>query len=158
MAASYNRVLLIGNLTRDPQLRYTNSGTAVAQLGVAVNRKFRNREDQWQEEVTFVDIECWGRTAENCNEYLSKGRSVFIEGRLKLDQWQDRQTGQNRQKLVVVADRVQFLGGGRGGGGGGGGGDPGGGGERRESKAPTQNEDPGTKPDAFDAGDDQVPF
>ena len=156
MAASFNRVLLIGNLTRDPQLRYTNSGTAVAQLGVAVNRKFRNREDQWQEEVTFVDVECWGRTAENCNEYLSKGRSVFIEGRLKLDQWKDRQTGQNRQKLVVVADRVQFLGGGRGGGGGDG--DPGGSDERRESKAPTQNEDTGTKPDTFDAGDDQVPF
>jgi single-strand DNA-binding protein len=111
MPASYNRVLLIGNLTRDPEVRYTGSGTAIARLGIAVNRRYRDRDDQWQEETTFVDVEVWGRQGENCNQYLSKGRSVFVEGRLKLDQWQDRNTGQNRSRLTVVGERVQFLGG-----------------------------------------------
>lgn len=113
MSASFNKVMIMGNLTRDPELRYTSSGTAIAQLGVATNRKYKDANDEWQEEVTFIDVEVWGRQAENCNEYLSKGRPVFIEGRLKFDQWEDKETGQKRSKLKVAGDRVQFLGGGR---------------------------------------------
>ena len=107
---SLNKVFLAGNLTRDPELRYTPGGTAVAQFGMAVNRRFRNREGQMQEEATFVDIEVWARQAETASEYLSKGSPVLIEGRLKLDTWQSKQTGEKRSKLCVVGERVQFLG------------------------------------------------
>jgi single-strand DNA-binding protein len=105
-----NKVFLAGNLTRDPELRYTPGGTAVAQFSVAVNRRYKNREGQMQEEATFVDIEVWGRQAETSSEYLSKGSPVLIEGRLKLDSWQSKQTGERRTKLRVVGERVQFLG------------------------------------------------
>ncbi len=108
--ASLNKVFLAGNLTRDPELRYTPGGTAVAQFGMAVNRKFKNREGQMQEEATFVDIEVWGRQAETSSEYLSKGSPVLIEGRLKLDTWESKQTGERRSKIRVVGERVQFLG------------------------------------------------
>jgi single-strand DNA-binding protein len=107
--ASLNRVFLIGNLTRDPQLRYTPSGTAVADLGIAVNRNWTGQDGQKHEEVTFVDVTLWARLAELASEYLSKGRPVFIEGRLQLDQWQDKE-GQKRQRLRVVGERMQFLG------------------------------------------------
>ncbi|MBG85399.1 MAG: single-stranded DNA-binding protein [Verrucomicrobiales bacterium] len=120
--ASFNKVILMGNLTRDPELRYTPNGTAVAQIGIAVNRVWRNQEGQQQEEVTFIDVDVFGRTAENVGQYMRKGRPILIEGRLKLDQWDDRNTGQKRSKLKVVADTVQFLGGRDGGQGGGGGG------------------------------------
>jgi len=109
--ASLNKVFLAGNLTRDPELRYTPGGTAVAQFGMAVNRKFKNREGKMQEEATFVDIEVWGRQAETTSEYLSKGSPALIEGRLKLDTWESKQTGEKRSKLRVVGERVQFLGG-----------------------------------------------
>jgi single-strand DNA-binding protein len=109
--ASLNKVFLAGNLTRAPELRYTPGGTAVAQFGVAVNRKFKNREGQVQEEATFVDVEVWGRQAETASEYLAKGSPVLIEGRLKLDSWESKQTGEKRSKLRVVGERVQFLGG-----------------------------------------------
>jgi single-strand DNA-binding protein len=114
--ASLNKVFLIGNLTRDPQLRYTPSGTAVADIGIAVNRNWSGQDGQKHEEVTFVDVTLWARQAELASEYLSKGRPVFIEGRLQLDQWQDKE-GQKRQRLRVVGERMQFLGspGGRGG-------------------------------------------
>jgi len=112
--ASYNKVLLMGNLTRDPEMRYTPSGMALARLGLAVNRVFTDKNNQRREEVTFVDIDVWGRQAEIAQQYLSKGRPVFIEGRLKLDQWDDKQTGQKRSKLTVVAERLQFLGSGGG--------------------------------------------
>jgi len=108
--ASLNKVFLAGNLTRDPELRYTPGGTAVAQFGMAVNRRFKNREGHMQEEATFVDIEVWGRQAETSSEYLSKGSPVLIEGRLKLDSWESKQTGEKRSKLRVVGERVQFLG------------------------------------------------
>jgi len=108
--ASLNKVFLAGNLTRDPELRYTPGGTAVAQFGMAVNRKFKNREGKMQEEATFVDIEVWGRQAETTSEYLSKGSPALIEGRLKLDTWESKQTGEKRSKLRVVGERVQFLG------------------------------------------------
>jgi single-strand DNA-binding protein len=109
--ASLNKVLLMGNLTRDVDMRYTPSGMAVAQIGLAVNRKFRDtKTNEMREEVTFVDIDVFGKQAETANQYLSKGRSVFIEGRLKLDQWDDKQTGQKRSKMKVVAERIQFVG------------------------------------------------
>ena len=118
--ASYNRVILVGNLTRDPELRYIPSGTAVSDIGLAVNDRIK-RGDQWVDETTFVDITLWGRTAEIANEYLSKGSPVLIEGRLKLDRWE--KDGQKHSKLKVVGDKLQMLGGkGEGGGGGGGGG------------------------------------
>lgn len=116
--ASYNRVILVGNLTRDPELRYIPSGSAVSDIGLAVNDRVK-RGDQWVDETTFVDVTVWGRTAEVCNEYLSKGSPVLFEGRLKLESWE--KDGQKRSKLKVVADKMQMLGG-RGGGGGGGGG------------------------------------
>jgi single-strand DNA-binding protein len=108
--ASYNKVLLMGNLTRDPEVRYTPKGTAIANLGLAVNRVYTTEGGEQKEEVTFIDIEVWGRQAETAGQYLSKGRPVFIEGRLKLDSWEDKESGQKRQKLKVVAERVQFLG------------------------------------------------
>jgi single-strand DNA-binding protein len=106
--ASYNRVVLLGNLTRDPELRYIPSGTAVSEIGLAVNDRVK-KNDQWVDETTFVDITLWGRTAEVANEYLSKGSSILIEGRLKLDTWEKE--GQKRSKLRVVADKMQMLGG-----------------------------------------------
>ncbi len=116
--ANLNKVLLMGNLTRDPEVRYTPKGTAVAELGIAVNRVYSGENGEKREEVTFVDVTVWGRTAENVGEYLKKGRPVFIEGRLQLDSWEDKQSGQKRNKLKVVADNVQFLGSPRGAGGG----------------------------------------
>src|SRR5690349_17757063 len=116
--ASFNKVLLMGNLTRDPEVRYTPKGTAVTELGIAVNRIYTGESGEKREEVTFVDVTVWGRTAENVGEYLRKGRPVFIEGRLQLDSWEDKQSGQKRNKLRVVADNVQFLGSRSGGGGG----------------------------------------
>jgi single-strand DNA-binding protein len=117
--ASYNKVILLGNLTRDPQVKYTPSGTAVAELGLAVNRYwFDKQTNSRREETTFVDVTLWGREAEVAGEYLAKGRPVLIEGRLQLDTWDDKQTGQKRSKLRVVGERMQMLGS-RGDGGGG---------------------------------------
>src|SRR5271163_2144347 len=113
--ASYNKVLLMGNLTRDPEVKYTPKGTALANLGLAVNRVYTTESGEQKEEVTFIDIEVWGRQAETAGQYLSKGRPVFVEGRLKLDSWEDKESGQKRNKLKVVAERVQFLGAPRGG-------------------------------------------
>jgi single-strand DNA-binding protein len=109
--ASFNRVILMGNLTRDPQVRYTSSQTAVADLGLAVSHVWFDKvSNQKREEVTFVDVTCWGRTAEIAGEYLSKGKPVLIEGRLKLDQWDDKTTGQKRSKLVVVCENLKMVG------------------------------------------------
>jgi len=108
--SSYNRVTLMGNLTRQPELRKTKTGTAVTELGLALNRVWSGENGQKQEETTFVDITVWGRAAENAAQYLQKGRSVLIEGRLQMETWQDKQTGQDRTKLKVVADSIQFLG------------------------------------------------
>lgn len=105
--ASFNRVILVGNLTRDPELRYIPSGTAVSDIGLAVNDRIK-RGDQWVEEPVFVDITLWGRTAEIANEYLSKGAPVLIEGRLKLDRWE--KDGQKHSKLKVIGERLQMLG------------------------------------------------
>ena len=107
--ASLNKVLLMGNLTRDPELRYASgSGTAFASFGLAVNKKVKKGEE-WKDEVLFVDITVWAKQAETCFEYLNKGSLVFIEGRLNYQTWEDKQSGQQRSKLEVVANYVQFL-------------------------------------------------
>lgn len=102
----------MGNLTRDPELRYTPKGTAVAKLGLAVNRSWRNAEGQQQDETTFVDVDAFGKQAETLGQYMQKGRPILVEGRLKLDQWEDKNTGQNRSKLGVILEKFSFVGGG----------------------------------------------
>jgi single-strand DNA-binding protein len=109
--ANLNRVLLIGNLTRDPEIRFTPKGAQVGEVGLAVNRKWKDANGESQEEVTFIDVVMWGKLAELASQYLTKGRSVFCEGRLQLDVWDDKQTGQKRSRLRVVAENMQFLGG-----------------------------------------------
>lgn len=141
--ASYNRVVLLGNLTRDPELRYIPSGTAVSEIGLAVNDRVK-KNDQWVDETTFVDVTLWGRTAEVANEYLSKGSSILIEGRLKLDTWE--KDGQKRSKLRVVADKMQMVGA-RGGGSG-----PRGGGEQQSQESSVQPAGPSMPPA------DEIPF
>jgi len=110
--ASFNKVILVGNLTRDPQVKRTPSGQAVTELGLAINRFWWDKQsNQRKEETTFVDVTCWGRDAEVAGEYLAKGRPVLIEGRLQLDSWEDKQSGQKRSKLRVVCEKRQLLGG-----------------------------------------------
>jgi len=108
--ASYNRIIMMGNLTRDPEYKQLNSGQAVCRFGVASNRQFKNKQTGTMvQEVCFVDVDVWGPQAESCNQYLAKGRAVLVEGRLKLDSWQDND-GNKRSKHSIVADRVTFLG------------------------------------------------
>jgi single-strand DNA-binding protein len=107
--AYLNKVFLIGNLTRDPELRVTPKGTAICQFGIAVNRQFKDESGATRDETTFVDIEAWGKQGELVSKYLSKGSLAMVEGRLKLDQWEDKTSGQKRSKLKVVLDNVQFL-------------------------------------------------
>src|SRR6266849_8631859 len=109
--ANFNKVILAGNLTRDPELRYTPKGTAIAKIGLAINRTWKNEAGETKEEVTFVDVDAFGRQAEVIAQYFKKGRPILIEGRLRLDQWDDKQTNQKRSRLGVVAEIVQFLGG-----------------------------------------------
>src|SRR6476660_10031018 len=137
--ASYNRVILVGNLTRDPELRYIPSGTAVSEIGLAVNDRIK-KDNQWVDETTFVDVTLWGRTAEIANEYLTKGSSVLIEGRLKLDRWE--KDGQKHSKLRVIGERLQMLGSREGGRGGSGGGGVGGGRSRGGDNEPPQYDEP----------------
>ncbi|MEE8593472.1 MAG: single-stranded DNA-binding protein [Candidatus Bipolaricaulota bacterium] len=110
MAASLNRIILIGNLTADPELRYTPSGTARTRFSIAINRQYKNASGQLQEETTFVPIVTWGSQAENCANYLSKGRSVAVEGRLRIDSFENAE-GERKKVVEVVASSVQFLGG-----------------------------------------------
>ncbi len=154
--ANFNKVMLMGNLTRDPEIRYTPKGTAVAEIGLAINRYFSGENGEKREETTFVDVTLWGRTAEIAGEYLKKGRPVFIEGRLQLDSWEDKQSGQKRSKLRVVGEGMQLIGS-RGGAGGAEDSDEAprarassGGGTR--SSAPPKNAPP-SEPD-----DDEIPF
>jgi len=147
--ASFNKVILLGNLTRDPEVRYTPKGTAVTDLGLAVNRTYTADNGEKREEVTFVDVTFWGRTAEVAGEYLKKGRPVFVEGRLQLDSWDDKQSGQKRTKLKVIGENMQMLGAPRGGGAGGGDEE---GGSRSSRPAPP----PKAAPSAPD--DDEIPF
>src|SRR5438105_1617690 len=123
---SLNKVLLMGNLTRDPELRVTPKGTPICQFGLAINRQFKMESGETREEVTYVDIEAWGKQGETIAKYCTKGRPLYVEGRLRLDQWEDKNTKEKRRAMKVVLDQFQFLGDGRGGGGGssGGGGAP----------------------------------
>jgi single-strand DNA-binding protein len=140
--SSYNKVLLMGNLTRDPQLKVIpSSNTSVVDFAIACNRRFKGANGEDREEVTFVDISAFGRTAEVINQYFTKGKPIFVEGRLKLEQWEDKNGGGKRSKLSVVCENFQFIGGRDGGspGGGGGGFDPSaqaGGGEYEQAPRP----------------------
>ena len=153
--ANLNKVLLMGNLTKDPELRYTPKGTAVGDLSMAVNRRVSDGNGNWSDETTFVDITVWGNTAENAQKYLTKGRGVFVEGRLQLDTWEDKTSGQKRSKLKIVADTLQFLPDGKGGGGG----RPSGGGSSSSnaSSGPPQGGS-AADPDDFDGEEDDIPF
>jgi single-strand DNA-binding protein len=153
--ASFNKVMLLGNLTRDPEVKYTPKGSAVADIGLAVNRTYTTDGGEKREETTFVDVTMWGRQAEIAGEYLKKGRPLFVEGRLQLDTWDDKQTGQKRSKMRVVCENFQMLGsrdgggeGGAGSGGGGGGGRSAAGGSRPAKSAPAAEE----------PSDDDIPF
>jgi len=139
--AGVNKVILVGNLGADPELRYTGSGTAVADLRVATTRRWTDRNGAQQEDTQWHRVVVWGKQGENCKEYLAKGRQVYLEGRLQTRQWEDRD-GNKRYTTEVVAEQVQFLGGGRGGGGGGSDGPP----------APNDRDAPP------DMGDDDIPF
>lgn len=111
--ANFNKVMLIGNLTRDPELRVTPKGTAICQFGLAINRQFKDESGATRDETTFVDIEAWGRQGETISKYCTKGRPLFVEGRLRFDQWEDKASGQKRSRLKVVLENFQFLGEGR---------------------------------------------
>ncbi len=159
--ANVNKVMLLGNITRDLEVRYTPKGTAVCDLGMAVNRIRTGDNGERIEEVTYVDVTLWGRQAELAGQYLSKGRSVFIEGRLQHDQWDDKQTGQKRSRLRVVGENMQFIGG-----------QGGSGGNQGGSSAPRQQAPPSEQQQAppqssqggaaaaenFDNDDDDIPF
>jgi single-strand DNA-binding protein len=155
--ASVNKVMLLGNLTRDPEIRYTPKGTAVAEIGMAINRIRKGDNGEKIEEVTYVDVTLWGRQAELASEYLKKGRPVFIEGRLQLDQWDDKETGEKRSKMRVVGENMQFL-------------PHGGGGEQRSQSEPPADRNQAAPPATGNAGappptsgsgsgsDDDIPF
>jgi single-strand DNA-binding protein len=152
--ASFNKVILVGNLTRDPEVRYTPKGTAVTDIGLAVNRVYTADNNEKREEVTFVDVTLWGRTAEIAGEYLKKGRPCLIEGRLQLDSWDDKQTGQKKSKLKVVGEALQLLGSGPGRAGGGGSG----GGDGEESRGAKSTTPPPKAAAAAEPDDDEIPF
>lgn len=163
--ASYNKVLLMGNLTRDPQLKYLPSQTAVVDFGIACNRKYKLQSGEQKEEVTFVDCSAFGRTAEVINQYFTKGKPIFIEGRLRYEQWEDKQGGGKRSRLSVHIDNFQFIGGREGGGGPGG--EEGGGGRPQRAPArggapaggPPQSSGPEQPfPDEAQFKEDDIPF
>ena len=165
--ASYNKVMIIGNLTRDPEIKYTPKGTAIADIGLAVNRNYTTDGGEKREEVTFIDVTLWGRVAEIVGEYCKKGRPLFVEGRLQLDSWDDKATGQKRSKLKVVGENIQLLGSREGGAGGGGEHGEGRSEGRSESRpqqsrsAPSRPATPPQRPAAdpdLDAPEDDIPF
>ena len=153
--SSFNQVILLGNVTRDPEIRYTPKGTAVTELGMAMNRVYSGENGEKREEVTFVDVTLWGRTAEIAAEYAKKGRPVMIEGRLQLDSWDDKQSGQKRSKLKVVGESLHLIGGRPGGGGGG---------ESEQADRPARasagktSAPPPAKSASAEPDDDEIPF
>ena len=151
--ASFNKVILLGNLTRDPEVRYTPKGSAVCDLGIAINRQYTLDSGEKREEVTFVDVVLWARLAEIAGEYLKKGRPVFIEGRLQLDTWDDKQSGQKRSKLRVIGETMQLLGG-RPPGAGGGTAESG---EGKESR-PAKTTPPPKAAEKAESDEDEIPF
>ena len=147
---SLNKVLLMGNLTRDPELRVTPKGTSICQFGLAINRQFKMESGESREEVIFVDIEAWGKQGETIAKYCTKGRPLYVEGRLRLDQWEDKNTKEKRSRMKVVLENFQFLGGGRGEGG-----------EAPRSFAPRSNAGAAPRPSApapQENLDEDVPF
>jgi single-strand DNA-binding protein len=152
--ASFNKVILLGNLTRDPEIRYTPKGSAVCDLGLAVNRQYTLENGEKREEVTYVDVVLWARLAEIAAEYLKKGRPVFIEGRLQLDTWDDKQSGQKRSKMRVIGESMQLLGSRQGGGA------PGGtdGGDEERPARPTTPPPKAAATAPAEADDDEIPF
>ena len=156
---SLNKVLLMGNLTRDPELRVTPKGTSICQFSLAINRQFKMESGETREEVIYVDVEAWGKQGETIAKYVTKGRPLYVEGRLRLDQWEDKNTKEKRSRMKVVLEQFQFLGEGRGGGGGGGGGSPDAGVDQtspeRHSPPPRSG---GSKPPATENLDEDVPF
>jgi len=154
--ANFNKVYLIGNLTRDPELRVTPKGTAICQFGLAVNRQFKDESGAMRDETTFVDIEAWGKQGETIAKYCTKGRPLFVEGRLKFDQWEDKTSGQKRSKLKVVLEGFQFLGGRNDGAPAAGGGD-------EADQSPDRHSPPARSParpaaPAQESADEDVPF
>src|SRR5256885_14508233 len=147
--ASFNRVILAGNLTRDPELRYTPKGLAISKIGLAVNRTWKNEAGETKEEVTFVDVDSFGRQAEVIAQYFKKGSPILVEGRLRLDQWDDKQTGQKRSKLGVVLEGFSFLDSNRNEGGG-----PADGGRPRPTSAPATTA--GSAPEADAAAAEEI--
>ena len=147
--ANVNKVILIGNLTRDPEIKTTPKGTAVSQISLAINRKYKVGEEV-KEETTFVDVELWGRLAEICGQYAKKGNPLYIEGRLKQDSWDDKETGKKRTKMLVVGETLQLLGGRQGGGEGG---------QHPAQSRPTSQPARSSAPAAPQGGDDDdIPF
>src|SRR5256884_5591076 len=146
--ASFNKVILLGNLTRDPEVRYTPKGSAVCDLGIAINRQYTLDSGEKREEVTYVDVVLWSRLAEIAGEYLKKGRPNFIEGRLQLDTWDDKQSGQKRSKLRVIGETMQLLGGRP----------PGAGGAAEGVESRPAKTAPPPKPQAGEPDDDEIPF
>lgn len=163
--ASLNKVMLMGNLTRDPEIRYTPKGQAVTDIGLAINRRYKV-ENETREEVTFVDVTFWGKSAEIIGQYMKKGRPIYVEGRLQLDTWDDKQTGQKKSRLKVIGDEFQFLGSKEGGSGGGGRQDDGYDDAPRSSNRPPQRsggapQQSRQESDAFPPGlddEDEIPF
>lgn len=160
--ANVNKVILIGNVTRDPEVKFTSKGSAVTDIGLAINRNYTLDNGEKREETTFVDVELWGRLAEIAGEYAKKGRPVYIEGRLRMDTWEDKASGQKRSRMKVVGENLQLLGGRTGGPG------PSGGGEHESyesapaAAAPRRSAPPQPQrqvaPPPSDASDDDIPF
>jgi single-strand DNA-binding protein len=143
--ANLNKVIIMGNLTRDPEIKHTPKGTAIAELGIAINRKVPDGNDGWKNEPTFVDVTAWGSAAENAHKYLSKGRGVFIEGRLQMETWDDKATGQKRSRLKVICEALQFLPQGKEG-------------DGQRASQPKTPSDSGVAMDKDDELDDSIPF
>jgi single-strand DNA-binding protein len=159
---SLNKVLLMGNLTRDPELRVTPKGTSICQFSLAINRQFKMESGETREEVIYVDVEAWGKQGETIAKYVTKGRPLYVEGRLRLDQWEDKNTKEKRSRMKVVLEQFQFLGDSRGGGGGGA---PGGGAPEAgidQTASPERHSPPprggGAKPGPTENLDEDVPF
>lgn len=159
---SLNKVLLMGNLTRDPELRVTPKGTPICQFSLAINRQFKMESGESREEVIYVDIEAWGKQGETISKYCTKGRPLYVEGRLRLDQWEDKNTKEKRSRMKVVLENFQFLGDGRGGAGGGGGNAGGGSHEADQTASPERYSPPpraaAPKAAAPENLDEDVPF
>jgi single-strand DNA-binding protein len=154
--ANVNKVILIGNVTRDPEVKFTSKGSAVTDIGLAINRNYTLDNGEKREETTFVDVELWGRLAEIAGEYAKKGRPLYVEGRLRMDTWEDKASGQKRSRMKVVGENLQLLGGRTEGGGG----RPAGGGEHEshEAPAPRRTAPPASRPAPSSEPDDDIPF